>query len=108
MGLFDSLEAAAGQFIGGETHAALDEALASSPLGDVSGLLANLREAGLGEAVQSWTEGGLRPVSVDQLRAVLDDSHVQSLAASLGMSPDQVLATLAQRLPGLAAANAAQ
>ena len=109
MGLFDSLEAAAGQFIGGEAHQALSGALASTPLGNVSGLLDTLQQGGLGEAVQSWTQGGNPlPVSADRLKGVLDDSHVQQLAASLGVSPDAALSTLAQHLPGLAAANAAQ
>jgi len=108
MGLFDSLEGAASQFIGGEAHTALTSTLASSPLGDVSGLLAQLQRGGLGDAVQSWSQGGQAPVSADQLRSVLDDSHVQSLAASMGVSPDQVLSTLAQHLPSLAAADAGQ
>lgn len=72
------------------------------------GLLAQLQQCGLGEMVQTWTQGGQAPVSADQLKGALADEHVKSLAAELGLSPDAVLATLAQHLPGLAAANAAQ
>jgi uncharacterized protein YidB (DUF937 family) len=97
MGLFDILETTAGQFVGDKAHAAL----AQSPLGHMTGLLAQLRQGGLVEMVQTWTQGG-------QLKGALADEHVKSLAAQLGPSPDVVLATLAQHLPGLAAANAAQ
>lgn len=74
----------------------------------MTGPLAQLQQGGLGEMVQSWTQGGQVPVSADQLKGALADEHVKSLAAQLGLSPDAVLATLAQLLPSLAAANAAQ
>jgi uncharacterized protein YidB (DUF937 family) len=108
MGLFDNLEAMAGQFIGGEAHQALDGALQNSSLGGLSGLLGKLQEGGLAGEVQSWCSGGGMPIDPDQIRSALGDEHVQSLASSLGISTDQVLATLSQHLPALAAASNAQ
>jgi uncharacterized protein YidB (DUF937 family) len=108
MGLFDNLEGMASQFVGGDAHEALDGALQASPLGDMSGLLTKLQQGGLAGEVQSWCEGGQSPVSPDQLRDALGDEHVQALASSLGISTDQVLATLSQHLPALTAASAGQ
>jgi uncharacterized protein YidB (DUF937 family) len=108
MGLFDSLEGMASQFIGGEAHSALDNALKSSSLGGLSGLLTQLQRGGLASQVQSWCEGAAGSVGPDQLRSVLGDAHIQSLAGSLGISTDQVLATLSQHLPALTAASNAQ
>ena len=105
MGLFDSLEGMAGQFLGGEAHQAFEGALSDTPLGNVSGLLVQLQQGGLASAVESWCQGGQLPVDPDQIRAALGDEHVQSLASSLGISTDQVLATLSQHLPAMAAAS---
>lgn len=105
MGLFDSLEGMAGQFIGGQAHQLFEGALSNTPLGDVSGLLGQLQRGGLGAAVESWCQGGQLPVEPEQIRAALGDEHVQSLASSMGISTDQVLATLSQRLPAMAAAS---
>jgi uncharacterized protein YidB (DUF937 family) len=105
MGLFDSIEGMAGQFIGGEAHQALDSALQDSPLGGVSGLLTQLQQGGLAGEVQSWCSGGGLPVNSDQIRAALGEEHVQHLASSLGIPTDQVLGVLSQHLPALAAAS---
>jgi uncharacterized protein YidB (DUF937 family) len=96
-----------GTALGGDTHEAIGQALESSPLGGMSGLLDSLHQGGLGEAVESWTQGGEQlPVTADQLKGVLDNDHVQQIASSLGISTDQVLAGLAEHLPALAAAHA--
>jgi uncharacterized protein YidB (DUF937 family) len=105
MGLFDNLEGMASQFIGGDAHQALEGALQDTPLGGVDGLLSKLQEGGLAGEVQSWCQGGGSPVGPDQIRGALGDEHVQALASSLGISTDQVLATLSQHLPALAAAS---
>ena len=108
MGLFDDIEGLAGQFVGGDAHQALDSALQSSPLGGVDGLLSKLQEGGLAGEVESWCQGGASPVGPDQIKDALGDEHVQALASSLGISSDQVLATLSQHLPALAAASNGQ
>ncbi|MFT3998060.1 MAG: YidB family protein [Asticcacaulis sp.] len=76
------LEGLAGQF-GGE---------------GLSGIVSQLQQGGLGDAVQSWiSTGGNLPVSADQLQAVLGNETVGKLAGSLGIDPSQ----LASALPGL-------
>ena len=106
MGLFDSLEGMAGQFIGGEAHEALNGALQGSSFGGLDGLLSHLQQGGLAGEVESWSAGGGSPIGVDQLRSVLSEEHVQGLASSLGLDTDQVLGLLSQHLPALTAANA--
>ncbi len=108
MGLFDSLEGLAGQFIGGDAHQALEGALQDTPLGGVDGLLSKLQAGGLAGEVESWRQGRGLPVGPDQIQDALGDEHVQALASSLGISTDQVLATLSQHLPALAAASSGQ
>jgi uncharacterized protein YidB (DUF937 family) len=107
MSLFESLEHAAGGIVGSEAHTALNEALAKSPLGDVSGLLDQLHEGGLDTAVDAWSIGEHHPiVTPDQLRGALGEEHVQHLAESMGVSTDELLAGLGQHLPALAAHEA--
>jgi uncharacterized protein YidB (DUF937 family) len=106
MGLFDSLKGMAEGALEGEAHQALAGALDSSSLGGVSGVMDKLQAGGLGDLVSSWTQGGEQlPVSEDQLRSVLGDEHIQHFADSLGIPTDQVLQTLSQHLPQLAAAQ---
>ena len=99
MGLFDSLESIAGQALQAEAPPALSDALDNSSIGGVSGLLDKLNQGGIG-AVAS----GLAP---EVIQDALGDAHVQSLAGSLGVSPDQVLSLLSTHLPALAAAQGA-
>lgn len=107
MGLFDSFKQSAGELAGDEAHEALSGALETSSLGDVSGLLDRLHEGGLGEAVEAWATGGDHPpVSPDVLREALGDEHVQQLASSFGVDPDQLLGGLSQHLPAIAAHDA--
>jgi len=105
MSLFSELAGAVEGSLLGNTenaHAALGDALQNSSLGGLSGLLGQLNGAGLGDLVSSWTGGGQgQPPSVEQLQSAPD--HIQQIASSLGLNPDQALAALAQHLPGLAA-----
>lgn len=102
MGLFDSLESMAGDQI----HQALAGALDNAAPGGVEGVLTKLQQGGLGEVVSAWCSGEHLPISPDQLQSALGDEHVQQIAQSMGVDPDQALATLAQHLPKLAAAQA--
>ncbi len=97
MGLFDSLEAMAGQALQADAPQAISGALDNSSVGGLSGLLGKLNESGL-----SGVEASLAP---EVLQSVLGDQHVQSIASSLGVSPDQAMALLSQHLPALAAAQ---
>jgi len=83
--------------------------LQNTSFGGMSGLLDHLEEGGLGEAVEAWTTGGDHPaVSRDAIKEALGDQHVQQIATSLGISTDEVAQYLAEHLPAMAQAHAAQ
>lgn len=90
----------------GETTAqnALNSVLEST--GGLQGVLDKLHAGGLGPIVQSWASGQGQPITVDQLKGVLANTHVEEIASQLGLSPDKALAALAEHLPGLAAGQA--
>ena len=94
----------AGLFGGGQSASATEIAsmvgnLVSSQ-GGLQGLVSRLEQAGLGEQVQSWIgTGANHPVSGEALGAALPQDYVEGWAARLGVSPDQVLATLSHVLP---------
>ena len=68
--------------------------------GGLQGLLMKLQDSGLATQVTSWLgKGENLPISVDQLKAVLSEQHVQDLAASLGIQPNAVLGYLSEHLP---------
>ena len=108
MGLFDSLMGEAEKLAGPEVHSLLDGALQGSSLSGVSGLLSQLQQGGLSSEIRSLCAGGAASIGPDQIRSALGDSHLASIAASMGINPEQALAAITQHLPALAAANAAR
>jgi uncharacterized protein YidB (DUF937 family) len=112
MGLLDSIVGAVaggGQGGGGNGMAQLLPALlqmlnngqqgGGSPLG---GLVAQLTQGGLGDAVQSWISTGQNmPVSAEQLQSALGGANLQQLAQQFGIDPSQIAGQLSQQLPGL-------
>jgi uncharacterized protein YidB (DUF937 family) len=108
MGFFDTLKNAAGEMAGSEeAHEAFGSVLEKTPLGGMSGLLDQLEQGGLGNAVHAWCAGEDHPaVSPDQIKDALGDEHLQHIASSLGISPDDAAAHLAEHLPGMTAAHA--
>ena len=108
MGLFDSLEQAAG--LGGQggdgggtgnpaAMGAVAQMLRSQP-GGIGGILQKFEGAGLGGAAQSWLGGGQnQPVSPDQVQGVLGPNAVGQVAGQLGVPPDQAAGHVAQLLP---------
>jgi len=109
VGLFDqivsgALRGAMGQG-GGETGSLLPgllgQVLGQTNLGSVGGLLAQLQQGGLGDQVASWLGNGANAaISPDQLRDALGSDRVRQMAQSAGLPVDQLLAVLAQHLPG--------
>ena len=108
MGLFDSLEQAAGlggqggEGGGGANPAALGavaQMLQSQP-GGIGGILQKFEGAGLGGAAQSWLGGGQnQTVSPDQVQGALGPDAVSQVAGQLGVPPDQAAGHIAQFLP---------
>lgn len=101
MGFLDSLKDAATGFGEQEAHEAFGNVLQNTSLGDMSGLLGQLSQNGLGDEVQAWMQGGQAPISADQIQAALGDEHIQSIAQALGVDPSEVAGNLAQHLPGM-------
>ena len=104
MGLFDSLEQAAGQGGGapaGQSGAigAVLQMLQSQP-GGIGGVLQKFEGAGLGGVAQSWLGGGQnQAVSPDQVQGALGPEAVSQVAGQLGVPPDQAAGHIAQFLP---------
>ena len=70
-----------------------------SPL---DGLVRQLSQGGLGDAVQSWIGTGQNlPVSAEQLQSALGGANLQQLAQQFGIDPGQIAAQLSQQLPGI-------
>jgi uncharacterized protein YidB (DUF937 family) len=68
--------------------------------GGVDGLIARLREGGLGEHVDSWVStGDNKPVEPEQLANALGPDTVSGLSASTGLSIQSLLPILAAVLP---------
>jgi uncharacterized protein YidB (DUF937 family) len=72
----------------------------STDLGSLNGLVAKLKQGGLGGQVASWLGNDLNlPVTAKQLRAALGDEHVQQIATQLRVPPDEALKLLCETLP---------
>jgi uncharacterized protein YidB (DUF937 family) len=68
--------------------------------GGLQGLLGNLSQAGLGDAVKSWVGTGANiPVSGDQIQSALGSDQIAAIAQKFGLNPQDVAGQLAQILP---------
>lgn len=68
--------------------------------GGLQGLLGNLSQAGLGDAVKSWVGTGANiPVSGDQIQSALGSEQIAAIAQKFGLKPEDVAGQLAQILP---------
>jgi uncharacterized protein YidB (DUF937 family) len=102
MGWSDGLKGAIGDLVGKAEQAGLP-ALINEVMGaeGLQTILAKLKSGGLGAQVASWLDKNKDnlPVSADQIRKALGDSHVQQIAKQLGIPMDTVTAALAKYLP---------
>ncbi|HVV92213.1 MAG TPA: YidB family protein [Hyphomicrobiales bacterium] len=70
--------------------------------GSLGGLLDRLKNGGLGDVANSWVGTGPNAsVEPGQLGAALGQDTISSIARRAGMSEQDLLAQLAQALPGL-------
>lgn len=105
MGLFDSVSEGLGQWLGGQGGEGANPALQMvsallSNSGGLSGLLQQLQQGGLADAVQSWIgTGANQPISGDELQQALGGNVIGELAAKLGVQPQQAAQELSQALP---------
>jgi uncharacterized protein YidB (DUF937 family) len=96
MGLLDGL---LGGVLGAGLATAVNEIVEKH--GGIGGMVEEMHAKGLGEAAKSWVGMGENlPISADQIHQVLGSDTVSSIAAKLGMSPDDLAAKLSQFLPG--------
>jgi uncharacterized protein YidB (DUF937 family) len=105
MSLFDSVMGAVSGHVQqqGGIASVLGSLLANnSELGGLDGLVDKFRQAGLGDAVNSWIgTGANQAISGDQLTGALGSDVVTKAASQLGLDPSQLSGQLAQMLPGL-------
>jgi uncharacterized protein YidB (DUF937 family) len=106
MGILDSvLASSAFKEVVGQVEAAavpivLHEVLGNDNQGGINTILDKLRQAGLGDQVNSWLGAGKNiPITADQLKAVLSNDQVKQLCARFGIPADQLMQILAQQLP---------
>ena len=71
-------------------------------LGGLGGLLAQLQQSGLDDAVRWWIGGGEnKPVHPDALGTALGKDNIQQMADKAGFNVNDLLAQLSKALPGL-------
>jgi len=103
MGLLDNVIGALGANAGGSGGQADPLQAILGMLGQgggLAGLVTQLQQGGLGDAVASWiSTGPNQPVSADALGRVLNSDAVAGFARQLGVNPQDALGTLAQMLP---------
>jgi uncharacterized protein YidB (DUF937 family) len=89
--------------LGGALGGLLGGAAAGSVLsGGLGDLVKQLQNAGLGDATNSWvSDGANKSISPSDLSKALGADQVNALAQHSGMSSDELLASLAQHLPGV-------
>lgn len=70
--------------------------------GGLTGLVQQLENGGLGNAVRSWISTGKNmPVTAAQIQAALGSERLAQIAAKLGISPDVVSQRVAEIFPHL-------
>jgi uncharacterized protein YidB (DUF937 family) len=103
MGLLDSIRSAvAGKSQTSDGSDLLGAALGSllAQNGGLQGLIGKFNAGGLGDIASSWIGlGENKPISNDQISAILGSEQVKSIAAKLGVDPAQASGFLAEYLP---------
>ena len=85
---------------GGQTGRGQGTGGAPGMAGGLGGLVSSFQQSGLGHIAESWVGNGPnQPVSPGQLRNVLGQDQVQSMAGQAGMEPNDFLSQLSQHLP---------
>jgi uncharacterized protein YidB (DUF937 family) len=88
----DSISDALGKLLGGGTDGGID----------LSSIVSNLSENGLGSVVGSWLGSGENePISMDSITDLLGMDKVSEFASSLGLSEESAKGALADALPNV-------
>ena len=105
MSLFDSVMGAVSGHVQqqGGMASVLGGLLANNgEAGGLDGLLEKFKQAGMADQVNSWIGNGQNlPISAEQISQILGSDVVRTVAAKLGIDPDQAAQQLSALLPGL-------
>lgn len=89
--------------LGGDSGAVggvLDSLIGGGDKADIGGLVAELKEKGLGDVASSWLgDGENKDISADQLKGVLGEEKIAEAAAKLGTDEGSLLDSLKHALP---------
>lgn len=100
MSLYDTLKNVLGGSLGQAAVEALPAIIERVLPGGVQGLLNQLQDSGYAAQVKSWLgRGPNEPITIEDLRTVMNSEQVRQIAEKLGIPADQVLAVLAKVLP---------
>jgi uncharacterized protein YidB (DUF937 family) len=104
MGLLDSflgkLTGAGGGSGSGDIVNSLIGMLGNQETGGLAGLVENFTKNGLGDIVSSWVGTGANlPINADQIIKGLGQGQLSQLASKVGMSPNDLSASLSKILP---------
>jgi uncharacterized protein YidB (DUF937 family) len=68
--------------------------------GGLSKLMSGMQAAGLEDKAKSWISGGAnKSISPDEVKQVVDPSHIAEVAQKAGVSHDEAAALIAKALP---------
>ncbi len=106
MSLIEQIAAAALRQVAGAGGSAVTNIaigmLTNRSAGGLDGLVRQFTTAGLGEIIGSWVSTGPNmAIAPEHVRMALGQQQVQQLASQSGLPIEQLLAGLAQQLPGL-------
>ena len=105
MSLFDSVMGAVSGHVQqqGGMASVLGGLLANNgEAGGLDGLVEKFKQAGMADQVNSWIGNGQNlPISAEQMSQILGSDVVRTVAAKLGIDPDQAAQQLSALLPGL-------
>ena len=105
MSLLDTLGSLLGKSpdgSGGQQQTLITEALdlVNKQPGGLNGLIQQFQANGAGDVIKSWVGNGEnQAISADTLHSVLGSDVVSSLAAKVGVQPEQAAGLLSQVLP---------
>jgi len=91
-----------GDILGGGRAGGGHAGRSGSGLDELSDIVERFDRSGQGDVAQSWVgRGENRAISPSQMNAVLDADTLEQLQAATGLDHDELLAGLAQTLPGV-------
>ncbi len=102
MGLLDNLSSVFGGGGGAQSNVlnAVVGMLSNQQSGGLQGLVQQLTSSGLGDIVNSWVSTGKNlPITPQQIQQGLGNDTLKNLAASAGLSTNEITSHLSQLLP---------